>query len=124
MYKPEQIAHIIVMDWARSRGDIEPFIFHFANERSCSPKEGQILKRMGVKRGVSDFFICCPRGGFSGLWIELKVGNNKPTPEQYEFIHLMNSQNYLAMWRTGEDPKTAAENVKKEIIDYLSLTDS
>lgn len=111
----EDIEHIKLMDWARSREDIEPFIFHFANQRRCSVQEGRKLKRMGVKRGVSDFFVCCPRGGFAGLWIELKAGDGKPTKEQLDFINLMGSQGYLAMWRVGY------ESARLEIENYIAM---
>lgn len=40
----------------------------------------------GLKSGVPD--ICCPvaRGGYLGLWIELKYGRNKPSTAQEEWI--------------------------------------
>ena len=30
------------------------------------------MKRMGFKNGVSDCFLAVPKGGFAGLWIEMK----------------------------------------------------
>lgn len=113
--KDEDIEHIKLADWIRSRPDIQPYAWHFANQRKCSLMEGKKLKRMMVRRGVSDFFICCPRGGFSGLWLELKVGLNKPTKEQREFIALMNSQRYYALWVVGFE---AARDV---ILRYLEM---
>lgn len=111
----EEIEHIKLMDWIRSRPEIDKFTFHFAGQRRCTVPEGRKLKRMGVKRGVSDIFICCPRGFFNGLWLELKAGDGKPTKEQTDFIHLMNSQGYLAMWRVGY------ESARDEVENYMRM---
>ncbi len=72
-----------------------PFI-HIANEGKRSHVNGSLLRRMGLRAGVSDIFM--PRGNarFSGLWIELKAGKNKPTPSQLEFINEMITEGYHA----------------------------
>ena len=56
--------------------------------------EGGKMKAEGVKKGVSD--ICLPYncGGNCGLYIEMKVGKNKPSPEQVEFGEFVKSQCY------------------------------
>lgn len=59
------------------------------------------LKKEGLKNGVSDLFLPVPRNGYCGLWIEMKVGNNKPTEEQREFIADMNEQGFLAIVAWG-----------------------
>ena len=52
------------------------------------------MKAEGVKKGVSD--ICLPYncGNNCGLYIEMKVGKNKPSPEQVEFGEFVKSQFY------------------------------
>lgn len=55
---------------------------------------GARLKSEGCIRGVPDIFCCKPCGGFNGLWIELKSGKNKLTPEQDHFIQERLAQNY------------------------------
>ena len=57
--------------------------------------EAANLKRQGVKAGVSDIFIPVPCGGFHGLYIELKVGKNKPSEKQTEFQKDMLKAGYL-----------------------------
>lgn len=87
MSRPEQIEHINTLNWFNHNfPELENDFHHFANERKCSWKEGRILKRMGVKKGVADFFLAFPQNGKAGLWIELKAGKNKPSKEQEEFL--------------------------------------
>ena len=53
-------------------------------------------KKTGYKKGFPDLFIYESRGGFHGLAIELKVGYNKPTAEQLEWVHKLTLNGYLA----------------------------
>lgn len=97
----EQIAQIQVREWVIQNTDLK--FFHFANERVCTPQYGSLLKRMGVTPGVSDIFL--PKGNptFKGLWIELKVGKNKATPAQLDFINNMIEEGYQAMVAYGAE---------------------
>lgn len=52
------------------------------------------LKQEGVKAGVLDTCLPVARGGWHGAFIELKVGSNKPTPEQKEWIKNLMEQGY------------------------------
>ena len=64
----EQIQHINVVNWFTYQyPDLTEDFHHFANERRCSVQHGRILKRMGVKKGVSDFFLAIPCKGYHGL---------------------------------------------------------
>lgn len=52
---------------------------------------------MGLRKGVSDFFIPLPmpEKGFHGLWIELKRSKGgKTTDEQYEWLERMIKMGY------------------------------
>lgn len=40
----------------------------------------------GVHSGVPDVFIPAARGGYHGIYVELKTGANNPTPNQNEFM--------------------------------------
>lgn len=64
---------------------------------------GARLKREGVKRGVPDLFLPVPRilwgpgviiKTYHGLFIELKVGRNKPTIEQRAWLDNLEAQGY------------------------------
>ena len=52
------------------------------------------MKAEGVKAGVPDIFLPVPRGDYAGLFVELKVGKNKPTPAQVEWHALLIEQGY------------------------------
>jgi len=113
--QPEQIDHINLVNWFNFQfPELEGDFHHFANERKCSPTHGRILKRMGVKKGVADFFLAFPLNENSGFWIELKIGNNKPTKEQTEFLARKAARGYAAVCVWG------CEAAKEMILTYLS----
>ena len=88
-------------------------MLHIANERKCSIGYGMQLKRMGVRAGVSDCFFLRPTH-YPCAWLELKIGNNKPTALQMEFIQEMRSYGHFADWVNSFDKAVA-------IIDNLHV---
>ncbi len=111
----EQAEHINVVNWFHYQfPQYADDFHHFANERRCSIQQGRTLKRMGVKKGVSDFFLALPCGGHHGLWIELKVGKGKLSPEQISFLDRKTSRGYLAV------PAWGFEAVMEIIKTYLN----
>jgi hypothetical protein len=73
-----------------------PFI-HVANEGARSKWEGYNLKKAGMMPGVADCFFMRGNDTHKGLWIELKVPPNRPTPNQISFLSLANSEGYHAV---------------------------
>lgn len=117
----EQSEHINIVNWFNYQfPDLKDDLHHFANERRCSIQQGRLLKRMGVKKGVSDFFLAIPLNGKSGLWIELKVGKNKPTKEQVVFIERKVLRGYECALVWGFD--AARETIKNYLKDYDSIS--
>lgn len=112
---PETREQIALFDWIRLRPDIEPYAWHVANERRTSISSGRLLKRMGVKPGVSDVMVAIPSGGYHGLFLELKAGKGKPTEAQKNFLANVTLQGYLGICVTGFEAAKAA------IESYLSL---
>ena len=109
--QPEQAEHINVVNWFNYQfPELSDDFHHFANERKCSIQTGRILKRMGVKKGVADFFLAIPSNGYAGLWIELKVGKGKLTIDQSAFLFRKNERGYHAVAVWGYD--TAIEVIK------------
>lgn len=81
--------------------------------KRASAREGARLKAEGVKPGVCDLLLPLRRGGFAGLWLEMKAPGKKPNKDQAEWIDRMNAAGYYATWR--DDWEQAA----KVITDYL-----
>jgi len=104
---PEEIEQCKLFDWIRTIPELEKCAFHIANERKTNPMRGLLLKRMGVLSGVSDVFIALPKGGFHGLFLELKAGNNKATEHQRLFLEKMTQNGYLAICCTGYEAARA-----------------
>ena len=71
-------------------------IFAIPNGGSRNKLEAINLKRQGVKAGVPDLFVPYARRGFYGLFIEMKYGRNKTTPEQDEWLDALTRRGYLA----------------------------
>jgi hypothetical protein len=105
-----------IFEWAQYQigrcPDLE-FMFAVPNWR---PKESQriYLAAEGVKPGVPDIVLPAARGGFFGLYIEMKVGKNKPTKDQEAYIIGLKGRGYLALVCWGFD------EAKQVIEDYLS----
>lgn len=108
---PEQIDHINLVNWFHhTYQDLAEDFMHIANERACSIQQGRLLKRMGVKAGTSDFFLAYPNDSYAGLWLELKVGNGKPSLAQIKFIERKKLRGYQATVAWGfEDAKEIIE---------------
>lgn len=126
MTQPERIDHINTVNWFKHHfPELEEDFHHFANERAIEKRggaeyyHGKLLKRMGVKRGVSDFFLALPQNGKAGLWVELKVGNNKPTKEQQAFLERKKARGYecACVWGTA----AAQETIRSYLKDYIHL---
>lgn len=118
MAQHERIDHINTVNWFKHHfPELDDDFHHFANERRCTPQEGRMLKRMGVKRGVYDFLLAIPLNGKAGLWIELKVGKNKPTKEQMEFGERKRQRGYDAVVVWGAEG--AREAIKAYLTNYV-----
>lgn len=88
-------------------------LHHIPNGGKRDKATAIALKRQGVKAGVPDLCLPVARGGYYGLYIELKVGKNTTTKLQDEWIRQLNNQGYMATVCRGW--QEAAEL----IIEYL-----
>lgn len=52
------------------------------------------MKREGVRAGMLDMCLPVARRAWHGLYIELKYGKNKPTPEQNQWMANLAAQGY------------------------------
>lgn len=117
-WQRETQAQIAVVQWARKRATTYPCLawlhsipngFHTADKRHAA-----VLRRAGLTKGISDLYLPYPSGPYHGLYIELKHGRNKPTPEQDAFISYANSVGYRAVVCYG------AEAAIRAIEDYIT----
>jgi hypothetical protein len=70
--------------------------FAVPNGGARNVKEAANLKRQGVTKGVFDIICLFPNKTKHGLVIEMKVGNNKLTPEQVNFMNCAIANGYEA----------------------------
>jgi hypothetical protein len=75
--------------------------------------EATKLKAMGTKKGVPDILIFEPKKEYKGMAIELKVGKNKPSEYQLEWIEQLNKRGWYCIISYDLD------EVMKEIDEYL-----
>ena len=61
---------------------IDQALIAIPNGGKRNPREAGRLKAQGVKAGVSDLLLPFSSQGAHGLWIEMKAGRNKLTPNQ------------------------------------------
>lgn len=69
-------------------------MFAIPNGGERNLKVASNLKAEGVRAGVADVFLPVALFGWHGLWIEMKWGTNKPTPEQNDFLSRMENLEY------------------------------
>lgn len=92
MTRSEDTEQILFMRWCRSHEDQYPqlhWIHHIPNGGKRNSREAAKMKQMGVKAGVSDICFPYPSGRYVGMYIELKYGDNVPTPSQRAFMRDM-----------------------------------
>lgn len=111
----EQAAVISWWWFASQKYGIPHFgLFAVPNGGARDPITGARLKAEGVRRGALDLILAVPRKEHHGLFIEMKVGDNKPTSDQKLFIEYLNAAGYKAVahW--------TADSAIKEIEGYLA----
>lgn len=99
----EQVA---VFRWAAlhsSRWPCLERLFAIPNGGKRGAVTAMKLKAEGVKAGVPDIFLPWPTGGWCGLWIEIKVGSNKPTENQRECLAWLGLNGYQTATCWGAD---------------------
>jgi hypothetical protein len=108
-----------LFEWAAIQGNMTPelsLLYHIPNGGYRSKAEAGRFKAEGVKSGVPDVCLPVARGGFHGLYIELKRRKGgKVTHEQEKWIKLLSKQGYIAIAVRGW------EKAAEAIMIYLRL---
>lgn len=118
MKRSEKTEQILVFDWCRSnigRYPVLEYIYHNPNGGTRNKAEAAVLKRMGVKAGISDIHLPVARGRYIGLWIEMKYGDGDTTKPQSLWIEQMKIQGHYTRvcW--------SAEEACRVIEEYINL---
>jgi hypothetical protein len=95
-----------VVSWCFHREGIYPelkWLHHCPNGGKRGNAEAKRLKAQGVKAGVPDLNLPYPKGGYIGLYIEMKYDNGKIEPEQKEWIKAMKAAGHFACVCYGYD---------------------
>lgn len=96
-YPTEQQECIWFIEWTKLHKGFFDHIDHNAKERKCSMAQGVLLKKMGSKKGSPDYHYARMRGGYGGLYIEVKRAKPAPSkisPEQHATLERLSLEGY------------------------------
>lgn len=104
-----------LFQWAALRVWLWPelrLLHAIPNGGSRNPIEARHLKEQGVKAGIPDIFLPCARGGWHGLYIEMKRRKGgRVSIEQKKMIIALRDQGYCVEvcegWEEARDIITA-----------------
>ena len=75
------------------------------------------MKAEGVRAGVPDVCLPVARGGYHGLYIEMKDGKKRPSEAQMWWLAMLENEGYRA------EVAHSCDDAQAVILDYLSLPD-
>jgi len=88
-------------------------LFAIPNGGKRTAITGRIMNAEGALAGVPDLFLAVPSGSYHGMFIEMKWGKNKPSPEQEAFLSAVMIAGYKTLVCYSFD------EFFKEVADYL-----
>lgn len=109
----EQVCLFQWTEYAKYKYPELALLHHIPNGGKRDAITAAIMKREGVKAGVSDLFLPVARHGYHGLYIELKALDGKLSSNQKWWIEETAKQGYKSMTCWGW------EEAKSEIVSYL-----
>lgn len=71
------------------------FLHAIPNAAKRGKRERGKMLAEGLKAGMPDLCLPCPRGIYHGLYIEMKHGRNQPTANQKDCIKFLRQQGYF-----------------------------
>lgn len=103
-----------LFEWAAFIPELK-YMYAVPNGGSRHPKEAMNLKRQGVKAGVPDICLPLPKGGYHGMYLEMKVGKNKTSEAQKEYLA------YLASVGYATAVCYSFEEARNTLVKYIGL---
>ena len=92
-----------LFQWLRA---VHPKVVAFAvpNAARRSPSQAAYLKAEGLRAGIPDVVLATPRGGFAGMFLELKREGGKLSDAQRETLYLLANEGYACAiaWNLDE----------------------
>lgn len=73
MNHPEDTECEAFWQWAQLVPPLRDHLYHPPNGGRRGIREAARMKKQGVRAGVSDYHLPLARGGYIGLWIEMKA---------------------------------------------------
>jgi hypothetical protein len=113
---------IEVFNWIRANEEEHPVlkvVYHTPNS-FFGTSFGVVmwLKKLGMRKGVYDIIVPISKQGYSSLWIEIKKGKGKLTPEQNMFSEIINQySDNPTMFKVFYDADSCIQSIKS----YLSI---
>lgn len=118
LYPTEEQEQTVVMHWAAMAAGRWPelrLLFHIPNGGKRSKTEAVRFRAAGVRSGVPDLFLPCARGGYHGMWIEMKAVDGRVSADQARWRKDLLEQGYMSVVCYGAD--AAIEAIEK----YMQL---
>jgi len=116
----EHTEQVKVVNWARRNAQYDPELanlFAIPNGGKRHINVAKSMKAEGVQAGVPDMFLAVARGGYHGLFIEMKHGTNTISDKQKNCIDRLEAQGYTVSTCYG------SEQAITVIKDYLGIID-
>ena len=111
----EREERIPELEWIHSVPNGAKTTFYRSKSGATYSPQKMYMKAEGLKRGVFDLCLPCARGGYNGLYIEMKDGKKKLRPDQEKFMEFVLSEGFLAV------VCTSFSHAKAELLAYLNL---
>lgn len=89
MIQHEAVEQEVIFEWAKLQTNKHPELdamYAVPNAGKRSKLAGYRMSKQGLKSGVPDICLPVPKHHWAGLYIELKVGRNKTSENQNEWI--------------------------------------
>ena len=118
IYPTEEEEQTVVMHWATIAAGRWPelrLLFHIPNGGKRTKSEAVRFRAAGVRSGVPDLFLPCARGGYHGLWIEMKAVGGRVSAEQERWLRELLAAGYLCRVCYG------ADEAIKELERYMQM---
>lgn len=114
----EHEEQVVFMQWCSLQEKKYPelqLMFAIPNGGQRSATTAAKLKKEGVKAGIPDLHLPVAKGTYNSLFIEMKVGKNRPTKHQETMMQLLEDAGNRCVVCYG------AKEAIQETLNYLRL---